>query len=73
VDAVPRPQRHVIQGKIVAEGLPLIKWWLLANSHSAEREGGHGLVFSFDELKIELTHNEHSSIEWQTMKADRRS
>src|SRR5450755_3121387 len=51
VDAVPRVLRNPIKNKIVAEALPALKSWLVANPHSTEREGGHGLVFTFDELK----------------------
>lgn len=73
VHAVPRTLRHCIQCKLVAEALPLIRSWLLSNTHSIEREGRHGLVFGFDALKIELTHNEESSVEWHTAKVNRRS
>jgi hypothetical protein len=69
VEPVPRSLRHAVQTKIVAEALPAIRSWLLANSHSMEREGGHGLIFSFDELKAELTSEEHASIAWQTPRA----
>lgn len=70
VDAVPRPLRHLIQLKITAEALPSIRSWLIGNYHSTEREGGHSLTFSFDELKSELTCNEHASLEWQTEKVE---
>jgi len=73
VDAVPRPLRHLIQGKLTTDALPLIGSWLRSNAHSMEREGGHRLVFSFDELKIELTHDEGASIEWHTTKVNRGS
>ena len=66
VDAVPRSLRHQIQSMIVNLALPLVKSWLLANPHSIEREGGHGLTFSFDELKNELRREEHVSIESKT-------
>jgi hypothetical protein len=71
VEAVPRSLRHLIQSKIVNEALPSVRSWLIANTHSMERQGGHGLTFSFDELKSELTGNEQASIEWQTMRSDR--
>jgi hypothetical protein len=70
VDAVPRVLRHAIRSKIIEEALPAIRSWLLANLHSTEREGGHGLVFTFDELKNELTCEEHASLEWQTTRVD---
>jgi hypothetical protein len=70
VDAVPRPLRHLIQLKITTEALPSIRSWLIGNYHSTEREGGHGLTFSFDELKTELTCKEHASLDWQTIKVD---
>jgi hypothetical protein len=66
VDAVPRSLRHLTQQKIIAQALPVVRHWLLKNSHSSEREGAHGLVFIFDELSNELTWEEHASIEWQT-------
>jgi hypothetical protein len=71
VNAVPRHLRHVIQEKIAAEALPFIRSWLIANAHSSEREGGHGLIFEFDELKHELTHDEQFSIDWQTPRVGR--
>jgi hypothetical protein len=66
VDAVPRALRHIIHGKIVAEALPSIRTWLLANFHPPEREGAHQLEFVFDELKGELACEDWSSIDWQT-------
>ena len=66
VHAVPRTLRHQIQTRIVNEALPVVRAWLLANPHSAEREGSHRLSFSFDELNDELKCEEHASIEWQT-------
>jgi hypothetical protein len=71
VYAVPRSLRHLIQTRIVREALPTVRSWLLANLHSIEREGGHVLSFSFDELKSELTCDERASIEWRTTRADR--
>jgi len=71
VDAVPRSLRHVIQSKIAAEALPAMRSWLMANMHDSHREGGHGLAFSFDELKDELISEETTSIEWQTEIAGR--
>ena len=73
VDAVPRSQRHLIQAKIVAEALPSIKAWFLANPHSTERQGIHSLVFSFDELKNELMCEEHATADWKTTRVDRPS
>jgi hypothetical protein len=70
VDAVPRSLRHSVQSKIVSEALPCIRSWLLANPHSMEREGGHGLVFTYDELKDELKYDEHASMEWKTPRVD---
>ncbi len=69
VDPVPRNLLHVVHTKIVAEALPAIRLWLLANPHSTEREGGHGLIFSFDALSNELSFKEHANIEWQTPRA----
>ena len=66
VSAVPRSLRHLLQSKLVGEALPAIRAWLTTNPHSGEREGGHALTSSFDELKNELTSNEQSTIEWQT-------
>ena len=71
VRAVPRSLRHLIQNKILAEALPLIRLWLMANPHSAQREGSHRLVFSFDESKGELTHDEQASIDWSTTRVGR--
>jgi hypothetical protein len=70
VDAVPRVLRNLIKNKIVVEALPAIRSWLLASPHSTEREGGHGLVFTFDELKNELASQEHVSMDWQTTRVD---
>ena len=70
VDAVPRSLRHLIQGKIVSEALPSIRSWLVANPHSINREGGHGIVFKFDELTNELKLEEHASMEWQTTRSE---
>lgn len=72
VFAVPRSLRHLLQSKLVTEALPSIRAWLTTNPHSVEREGGHSLMFSFDEMKDELTSNEESTIEWQT-KRERKS
>jgi hypothetical protein len=33
VRAVPRPLKHMIQGKLMADALPKIKDWLLSNPH----------------------------------------
>jgi hypothetical protein len=64
VNAVPRSLRHLIQSKIVNEALPSVRSWLLANPHSVELgEAAHGLRFSFDELKSELTREEFRSSE----------
>lgn len=71
VDAVPRSLRHQIQGMIVNVALPSVKSWLLANPYSDEREGCHGLTFSFDELKGELACEEHASVESRTGRPDR--
>lgn len=68
VDAAPRGLRHLVQKKIVAEALPAIRSWLMANSHSPEREGGHGLVFLLDEFKDELVRREHASMRWRTIR-----
>lgn len=69
VHAVPRPLRHVIQGKLVADALPKINDWLVSNAHSLDRQGGHHLRFYFDELKDEITSEETSSSEWNTERA----
>src|SRR5689334_7222847 len=50
IDAVPRPLRHMIQGKLLVEALPLIRSWLVSNAQPTEREGWQVLSFSFDEL-----------------------
>lgn len=70
VDAVPRSLRHLIQSKIIAEALPSISTWLLANLLPTKREGSHGLVFVFDELKNELKCDESASLEWQTTRIE---
>jgi hypothetical protein len=70
VEPVPRVLRHVIRKKIIEQALPAIRTWLSANPHSTEREGVHGLEFTFDELKNELTCQEHASMEWQTTRVD---
>jgi hypothetical protein len=71
VDAVPRPLKHVIQGKLIADALPKIREWLISNDHSSEREGGHYLTFYFDELKNEVTAQETSSPQWDTERSAR--
>ena len=71
VDAVPRSLRHLIQSKIIAEALPSTRTWLLANPVSTKREGSHGLVFVFDELKNEMKCDESTSLEWQTTRIDK--
>ena len=71
VHAVPRSLRHAIQARILAEALPAIRCWLVANPHAGEREGWHQLGFSFDELENKLTSKEAASVEWQTERADR--
>jgi hypothetical protein len=71
VHAVPRSLRHAIQAKVLAEALPAIRSWLVSNPHASDREGSHGVTFSFDELKNELVLEQTTSVEWQTEKADR--
>jgi hypothetical protein len=71
VHAVPRALRHEIQAKIIAEALPAIRSWLVSNPHGSDREGGHLLTFSFDELKNELISEETASVAWKTEKVDR--
>jgi len=66
VHAVPRSLRHLIQVKILAEALPAIRSWLIANPHANDRKGGHGLIFKFDELKNELISETIASLLWQT-------
>jgi|SRR5581483_4426482 len=73
VHAVPRSLRHEIRTKILAEALPSIRLWLRANTHSSRREGTHGLMFRFDELKNEVISEETASVLWQTEKTERRS
>lgn len=63
---VPRPLKHVVQGKLIAEALPKIRDWLISNVHSLEREGSHALTFSFDELKNEITSEETACLDWKT-------
>jgi hypothetical protein len=63
---VPRPFKHVIQVKLIAEALPKATAWLKSNFHSTDREGGHHLTFSYDELKNEIIAEERSSTDWQT-------
>jgi hypothetical protein len=70
VHAIPRPLRHVIKTKVVEEALPAMRSWLMANAHSLEREGGHGIVFRFDELNDAMLFEEHASPEWRTIRAD---
>jgi len=70
IDAVPRFLRHQISAKIVSEALPAIRSWLLANPHSIAREGGHGIVFTYDELKHELKSEEYASMEWNTTRVE---
>jgi hypothetical protein len=71
VDAVPRSLRHLIQGKIIAEVLPSIRAWLLANPVPTKREGSHGLVFVVDELNNEMKCDESTSLEWHTTRIDK--
>jgi hypothetical protein len=66
VHAVPRPLKHVIQGKLIAEALPKVRDWLISNVHSSDREGFHALTFSFDELKNEIALEETASSEFAT-------
>jgi hypothetical protein len=73
VHAVPRPLKHVIQGKLITDALPKIRGWLISNDHSSEREGGHYLRFYFDELKKEVTSEETSSPQWDTERSSRRT
>ena len=71
VHAVPRSLRHVIQANVLVEALPAIRSWLVSNPHASDREGSHGVTFSFDELKNELLSEATASVVWQTDKADR--
>ena len=66
VHPVPRPLKHIVQGKLMAEALPKIGHWLISNVHSLDREGFHALTFSFDELKNEITSEETASSEFTT-------
>jgi hypothetical protein len=66
VYAVPRPLKHVIQGKLIPEALPKIRAWLISNVHSLDREGFHALTFSFDELKNEIMSEGTASLQWNT-------
>jgi hypothetical protein len=66
VHAVPRPLKHAIQNKLIADVLPKVRDWFIANDHSLERGGGHNLTFYFDELKDEVASEETSSSEWDT-------
>ena len=66
VHPVPRPLKHIVQGKLMAEALPKIRHWLISNVHSLDREGFHALTFSFDELKNEITSEETASSEFTT-------
>lgn len=66
VNPVPRPLKHEVQVKLIAEALPKIRKWLESNPQSLDREGGHRLTFFFDELSSELTTEEYSSSEWRT-------
>jgi hypothetical protein len=70
VSPVPRPLRHQVLARIEAEALPAIRAWLCANNHSAERDGGHSLHFTYDPLKDELKRHEDASLEWKTQLAD---
>lgn len=71
VHAVPRSLRRAIHAKVLAEALPAIRSWLVANLHSTNREGRHGVTFSLDELKNELIVEETASPLWQTEKTNR--
>jgi hypothetical protein len=66
VYAVPRPLKHIVQGKLIAEALPKIRHWLISNAYALDREGSHSLTFSFDELKNEITPEETASFEFTT-------
>lgn len=66
VRPVPRALKHEIQTRLLAEALPRLKAWLLANPDALDREGGHHLTFLFDELAGELVAEEYSSNEWLT-------
>jgi len=63
---LPRPLKHEVQIKLIAEALPKIRKWLESNQHSLDRDGGHRLTFFFDDLADELTTEEYSSAEWKT-------
>jgi len=71
VEPVPRSLRHAVQSKLLVEGLPAIRRWLIASPNTGGRAGGHNLVFRFDELANELQVDEKSTIEWRTARADR--
>jgi len=72
VYAVPRSLRRPIQERLVSEALPSVRSWLLSNAHTPGHEGVHGLVFIFDEPTSDLVREEHTSLVWQTERADRR-
>jgi len=66
VEAVPRIIKHQIQTKLIAEALPKMRQWLIANAGATGREGGHHLTFFYDDLSNELTSKETSSVAWYT-------
>ena len=68
VGTVPRHLRHAIQLKLLAEALPRVKHWLVANHDASGRAGGLSLMFQFDELSNELKVEEKSTIEWKTVR-----
>jgi hypothetical protein len=70
VEAVARSVRHNVQGKLLAQALPEIKRWLIANHDATGRTGGSNLLFLFDELSDVLLREEHSTMDWTTRRAD---
>ncbi len=63
VEAVPRPLKHLVHSKLIAEALPIMKSWLTRNSAVAERTGMLTLAFLFDELKQNLKVAEYSTLD----------
>jgi len=68
VQPVPRPLKHLVQTRLIAEALPRLKAWFISNAHGLDREGGHRLTFSFDDLKNEITSEEFSNSDWKTIR-----